>query len=94
MNRIFLYGISGAHDQYRVVKYWCFFNIDEEPVTIQDLMYQASALKVRNPSIEQVYAIDDRHGLRNDFRKAMKENSIEGWAIFKSILQTEGLRII
>lgn len=94
MNRIFLYGISGARDQYRVMNYWCFFDINEEPVTIQDLVYQASALQVRNPSIEHVYAIDDRHGLRGDFRKAMKQNSIEGWAIFKSILQTEGLQVI
>lgn len=94
MKRIFLYGISGAHDQYRVVKYWCFFDIDEEPVMIRDLVYQASMLQVKNPSIEHVYAIDDRHGLRGDFRTAMKQNSIEGWAIFKNILQTEGLQII
>lgn len=92
--KIFLYGIAGADQAYRVVKYWCFFDVDTEPVTIRDLMYQATMLQVKNPSIRQVYAIDNRHGLHNDFRYAMKKNSVESWAIFKDILQTEGLQII
>ena len=91
--KIFLYGIAGADQAYRVVKYWCFFNVDTKPVTIRDLMYQATMLQVKNPSIEHVYAIDDRHGLHSDFRYAMKKNSVESWAIFKNILETEGLQI-
>lgn len=93
MKRIFLYGISGAQDQYRVVEYW-FINIEKEPMTIKNLLYHAISLKVWNPGIEQVYAIDDRRGLRQDYMKSCKKNSIESWAIFKNILQTEGLRII
>lgn len=92
--KIFLYGITGADQMYRVAKYWCFFDVESEPVTIRDIIYQASMLRIKNPSIEQVYAIDDRHGLRSDFRYAMKKNSIESWAIFKNILETEGLRVI
>lgn len=92
--KIFLYGITGADQMYRVAKYWCFFDVESEPVTIRDIIYQASMLRMKNPSIEQVYAIDDRHGLRSDFRYAMKKNSIESWAIFKNILEMEGLRVI
>ena len=91
--KIFLYGIAGADQAYRVVKYWCFFNVETEPVTIRDIMYHASMLQVKNPNIEHVYAIDDRKGLFGDFREAMKKNSVESWAIFKNILQTEGLKI-
>lgn len=92
--KIFLYGITGPDQMYRVAKYWCFFDVESEPVTIRDIIYQASMLRINNPSIEQVYAIDDRHGLRGDFRYAMKKNSIESWAIFKNILEREGLRVI
>lgn len=92
--KIFLYGITGADQMYRVAKYWCFFDAESEPVTIRDIIYQASMLRIKNPSIEQVYAIDDRHGLCGDFRYAMKKNSIESWAIFKNILEREGLRVI
>ena len=91
--KIFLYGIAGANQAYRVVKYWCFFDIEMEPVTIRDLVYHASMLQVKNPSIEHVYAVDDRRGLHGDYREAMKKNSIESWVIFKDILQKEGLQI-
>lgn len=91
--KIFLYGIAGADQAYRVVKYWCFFDVDTKPVTIRDLMYQATMLRAKNPSIRQVYTIDNRHGLHNDFRYAMIKNSVESWAIFKNILETEGLQI-
>ena len=91
--KIFLYGIAGANQAYRVAKYWCFFDIETEPVTIRDLVYQASMLRIKNPSIEHVYAVDDRRGLHRDYREAMMKNSIESWAIFKDILQKEGLQI-
>ena len=91
--KIFLYGLAGPDQAYRVVKYWCFFNVDTEPVLIKDIIYQAMMLCVKNPSITEVYAIDDRRGLFDDFRTAIKKNSVESWAIFKNILQTEGLRV-
>ena len=93
MKQIFLYGIAGASDQYRVVRYTCI-DLELESLSIRDLMYEATALEVRYPSVEEVYAIDNRHGLRQDYMRAFKKNSIESWAIFKSILQTEGLKVI
>ena len=92
--KIFLYGIGGADQAFRVVKYWCFFDVDTNPITIRDLAYQATMLRAKNPSVEHVYAIDDRRGLRGDFNYAMKRNSIEGWAVFKDLLQREGLEIV
>lgn len=91
MKTIYLYGISGADQAYRVLKYQ--FIIEEE-ISIKEILYTATMMRVRNPSIEHVYAIDNRRGLKYDLQTAMKRNSIESWAIFKDILEREGLQVI
>lgn len=57
------------------------------------MVYTASMMKIRYPNIERVYAMDNRHGLRRDYTVASKKNSIESWAIFKDILEREGLKM-
>lgn len=91
--KIFLYGISDASQAYRVLR-WRFIDTEQVGLPLIDqIKYQASILEAKCPSIEHVYAIDDRRGLYQDFRFAMKHNSVESWAIFKSILETEGLKV-
>ena len=68
--RIYLYGVGGADQMYRVVKYWCFFNIEEEPITIREIRYQALELRMRCPSIEHLYLIDGSLKLRKDNKMA------------------------
>ena len=91
MKTIYLYGISGADQAYRVLKYQ--FLMDED-ISIREIVHTATMMQVRNPSIEHVYAIDNRRGLRYDLQTALKKNSIENWAIFKDILEREGLQVI
>lgn len=91
MFKIFLYGISGVDKQYKVLKY---FGIDESEVSIKNIRYQAVMMRVRNPSIEHVYAIDYRPGLKYDYIESYKKNTIESCAIFKDILEREGIKII
>lgn len=91
MKRIFLYGMTGAEDQYRVARYFC---IDQRDLSIENIIYSAQMMKIKNPSIERVYAMDDRYGLRRDYMESIKKNSIESCAIFKDILEREGLRVI
>lgn len=91
MKQIILYGISGADKQYAVIKYYCIF---EEDISITNIAYQATMMRIKNPAIEHVYAIDNRHGLRQDYIESIKKNSIESCAIFKDILEREGLQII
>ena len=62
-------------------------------ITITNIVYQASMLKMRNPSVETVYAIDNYHGLRNDFKASMYRSTIENCAIFKNILETQGIQL-
>lgn len=91
MKRIFLYGIGGADKQFRVLKYYV---MEEDAVSIWNIRYQADMLKIKNPSIEHVYAVDDRYGLYRDYKESIRKNSIESCAIFKDILEREGLKII
>lgn len=91
MKRIYLYGISGAEDQYRIIRY---SYIDDDSISIKNIIYFATLMVIKNPSIERVYAIDNRKGLAVDYREAIKKNSIESFVIFKDILEREGLQVI
>ena len=90
MNNLILYGIGDAKYQYRVLKY---FRIYDENIDIAEIKRIARTMQVINPSIEHVYLISNRHGLRREFQESIKRNSIESCAIFKDILEREGIKI-
>lgn len=90
MKQVILYGISGACRAYTVLNYFC---IHEEFVSIATILGEARQLRMKNPDVEHVYAIDNRYGLRRDYRESMKQNSIESHYIFKDILEREGMLI-
>lgn len=90
MNPIYLYGISGPHDSYRVVRYQ---TIEGEYISIGNMKHVAAMMKIKYPSIVHVYALDQRYGLRADYMEAFKKNSIESWCIFKDIVESDGLQI-
>ena len=89
--QVFIYGLGGADKQYKALAYR--FIMDED-ISITNIIYNASMLKAKNPSVEAVYAIDNYHGLRRDLMESVTKNSIESCAIFKNILETQGIRII
>lgn len=91
MKQIILYGISGARNQYKVVRY---HRIDEDDISIWSLRHWANMMRMENPSIEHVYAVDNRYGLRREYTESFKRNTIESCAIFKDTLEREGLKII
>ena len=91
MKRIFLYGIAGAADSYRVVSN---SYIDEDNFSIRNIAGHAAWMIHKNPTIEHVYAVDQRAGLAYDYKRAWKQNSIESYAVFKDILEREGLLVI
>ena len=88
--QVYIYGLGGADKMYKVLAYHF---ITEEEITITNIVYQASMLKMRNPSVETVYAIGNYYGLRNDCRASMYRSTIENCAIFKNILETQGVQI-
>ena len=90
MNRIYLYGIAGASDKYAVVRYQA---VDVEHRPIDAIKNESDIMRMDYPSVKQVFAIDARGGLANDYRRAIKQNSIEGFIIFKDILERTGIEI-
>ena len=90
MNRIYLYGIAGANDKYAVIRYQA---VDVEYRPIDAIKMEAEIMRMEYPSVKQIFAIDARGGLGNDYRRAIKQNSIEGFIIFKDILERTGIEI-
>lgn len=90
MNNIILYGIGDARYQYRVLRY---FAIYDERADTSEVNRIARMMQVINPSIEHVYMITNRRGLKREFMESTKRNSIESCAIFKDTLEREGIKI-
>lgn len=90
MKTVVLYGIAGADNHYRCVRYTC---IPGEEVSINAIKYEAYAMRDEYPSVERVFAIDNRYGLARDYMESIKKNSIESCVIFKDILEREGIEI-
>ena len=90
MKKLILYGIGNARYQYRVLKYFCIYG---ENTDVAEIKRIARMMQVVNPSIEHVYLISNRHGLKREFQESIKRNSIESCAIFKDTLEREGIQI-
>ena len=90
MNRIYLYGIAGASDKYAVVRY-AYVDVDSRP--IDAIKMEADIMRIDYPSVKKIFAIDARGGLANDYRRAIKSNTIESYIIFKDILERKGIEI-
>lgn len=84
MKNLILYGIGNARYQYRVLRY---FYVYDENADVAEIKRIARMMQVVNPSIEHVYLISNRHGLKREFQESIKRNSIESCAIFKDILE-------
>lgn len=96
MTTVYLYGLGGADQMYRVIRYSAI-EIDNLVGTnygvIRTLKYEASMMRMKYPNIERVFAIDNGRGLSRDYTNALKTNTIESHAIFKDILEREGLEL-
>lgn len=89
--QVYLYGIGGAEKQYVTIAYR--FLVDDD-ITIRNIVSEAVLLKMRNSAVEKVFAIDNMRGLRRDYMDSIKKHSIESCAVFKDILEREGIRAI
>ena len=90
MKTIFLYGIGGADKKYKVLRYAC---IEEPNFSILNIRNLAQLMKIHNPSIVHVYALDNRFGLRRDYMESIKKDTIESCTIFKDILERDGWKV-
>ena len=90
MRTVFLYGIGGANDHFRVIRY---VRIDGDEICIETFKYEASVMRMRYPGIKRVFAIDNRPGLRRSYMDTIKKNSIESCVIFRDLLERSGIEI-
>ena len=90
--RVFIYGIGGADDNYRIVAYQ-YIKTGESYDIIHDCRAVAEWLRYRNPSIKHTYAIGESADLARMYMKARKTNSVEDNVCFKLMLEETGLII-
>lgn len=93
MKRIFLYGLAGAEDRYKLVGYF-WINCEEENDIIVRMRRDASWMKFKNPSVDRVFAISESGELANAYKYVKRHDSIEANISFMLKLETEGIRII
>lgn len=91
MKRIYLYGIAGVADHYKVVRYSC---VDSEGVTIMSLKYEAAKLRMDYPNIGHVYAVDESSSLYRSYMEAIRKNSMEVCISFRDTLMRQGVEVI
>ena len=88
MNNIILYGLGGASDNYRVLRYWRFM---DDNTSIGDIKWQTRMMVDSCPSIEKVYLVNNSSELYWDYKRVRKTPSIENNVIFKHTLEYRGL---
>ena len=91
MKRIYLYGIAGVTDHYKVVRYSC---VDSEGMTIMALKYEAARLRMDYPNIGHVYAVDASSSLYRSYMEAIRKDSMEVCISFRDMLMRQGVEVI
>lgn len=89
-NQIFFYGLGGAEQQFRVLN---FEFIDQDMFSVWTMNHVVDSMMFRNPSIVEIYMVDNRRGLKRDFMDSIRVNSVESCQIFKDILRREGIKV-
>lgn len=90
INQIFYYGLGGADKNYIVLNYE-FIVSENYSIWLEKRVIDG--MLERNPGIAEIYAIDNRRGLRWDFAESVRERSVESCQIFKDILRREGKKV-
>lgn len=89
-NQIFYYGIGDAEKNYKVLGYE-FIESARYSLWLENWVIEHMTDK--NPGIVEIYAIDNRRGLKWDYLESIRESSVESCQIFKDILRREGKKV-
>lgn len=96
-DQIVLYGLGGLDTQYVAIEYSIVDNRRGIPIEARKryLTGLAALMVCENPTVEHVYAIYNRKGLKDDYFDSAfdRHNSIESRYAFKNMLETEGILI-
>lgn len=87
MRQVFLYGFDREHH----VQLYRFLN--EPYVTIRNIAFTAEMMANNLPVIREIYAIDNRPGLKQDFFDTINRRSFEKDFIFYDLVSRDGIRV-
>ena len=93
MNRLYLYGIAGADDNYRVITH-VYIDYAMLPNIVRAVVNNAAWIKYKYPGVEHVYMIDGSSRLGAIYMDTMRRNTMEKNVEFKHILETEGSQVV
>lgn len=87
-----LYGLGGAETQYIALRYTI---IPDDEFTVTEAIKEANWMRMRYPSVQTVYLIDNLPSLRREYLHSIKDhkNSIESRMIFRDILERMGIKL-
>lgn len=86
---IYLYGLAGADQQYRIIRY-DHFDMDSVNDIFKEAHIRAAWLRSHDSTIETVYAVPGGHGLKYIFMEAFRTNTVEANVTFKTLLEQRG----
>lgn len=89
-NQIFYYGLGGADKNFKVLNYE-FIESSRYSIWVERIVIER--LLDRNPGVVEIYAIDNRRGLKWDLTESLKEGTIESCQLFKDILRRDGKKV-
>lgn len=89
-NQIFYYGLGGADKNFKVLNYE-FIESSRYSIWVENIVIER--LLDRNPGVVEIYAINNRKGLKWDFTESLKEGTMESCQLFKDILRREGKKV-
>ena len=90
MKQLYLYGIGGPEDEFRVIRYR---EIDQTDLSALTLRYEATDMLMHYRSIRRFFVIDNRPGLARLCAQSIKTRDVEKALIFLDILEKQGLEI-
>lgn len=90
MEQLYLYGIGGAEDGFRVIRYR---EIDQVDLSVLTLKYEATDMLMHYRSIRKFFVIDNGPGLAKLCAQSIKSGDVEKALIFLDILEKQGLEI-
>lgn len=87
---IVLYGLAGPDKSYQALQYWRLTK--NQPYLLMAIQEGLKRME-QNPCLEKIYLIDERYGLKSDFNLSLRRPSIENCAVFKDLLERDGVLV-
>ena len=88
-SKFIIYGLGGPEEEYRVIRYWV---INSDQFSIGYAKFICDRLRGFYPSIKEVYLLDDRWGLLDEYRES-DHGGMADKVIFRDTIMNEGLRL-